>query len=968
MAAVAPEDIHVAPPAELPMQAFEAAGSDALHARYENMSSQMERQSKELQRLMESQRVIEEQQAKALAEDRKAIEERFKSLDAKLAEQAQLVTVVQQQQNHIIKLINIQDKLAEQDRQLRMFFEYQQNFLATLQSPMSTQATVFQELHTNQTRMLQALSSVNMPMPRDMPDFSMSYAIPAALGELPQPAARKAAGPAELDPATKYTNVPERLGGMKPFPYFDADEDAKRLRKAIKGLGTDNRAVISIIGNRTCAQRQQIAQAYKTNYQRDLLGDLKDDTSGNFRALLVGLMQEPAVFDAHQLHGAVKGLGTNDTCLIDVLCTRTNDEIKAIKEAYKKEFSRELEGDVRGDTSGDYQNLLCAVLRCTRDESNTVDLAKAKEDAASLYNAGEGKVGTATQVFITIMTQRNYAQLRAICDAYEKLEDYDLEKSIARETSFNFRKALVTIVAFARSPPACFAERLHTAMYGVGTNSATVTRILVARAEVDLKDIALEYKRQYKSALHMKIRAETSGNYRSLLIELFGDHGFNPEVDAKNLRSAMKGLGNRKSVISKTLAARSGEQRQAIMEAYAGLYKRDMVKDLEGELSGDYKDLVLALLQPLDEFLAREVFRTIKGIGTDDNSLVEILCSRSGFQMRTLKEVYSRVLGRDLASDVRGDTSGDYQRLLLALIYTERDDSEPVNAVTALDEARRLYRAGEDRLGTQTEVFIEVMTRHSLPQTAVIFEQYNKLCDYDIEKSISRETSYDFKRALMAIVLFARDPAQYYAKRLHATMAGAGTQDRNLIRIIVERCEKDLRSINDAFFKLFKQTLETTIKSDTSGWYCKLLLLLLDHARHTNPPAPPVTMAAAAAATVLAADAPPEPPSGKVVPVLTGEADKDKVEAKTKKDRELREAKEKKEQDAKGGKGAASGSKGAPPKHAGITITTGQGSVTLKSDVVEYDYDGDGKADYQVRTPAGRGSTVTLDMGGDTKL
>ena len=47
-------------------------------------------------------------------------------------------------------------------------------------------------------------------------------------------------------------------------------------------------------------------------------------------------MQQPAVFDAHSIHNAIRGLGTNDRALIEVLCTRTNQQIKAIKEAYKK--------------------------------------------------------------------------------------------------------------------------------------------------------------------------------------------------------------------------------------------------------------------------------------------------------------------------------------------------------------------------------------------------------------------------------------------------------------------------------------------------------------------------------------------------------------------------------------------------------------------------------------------------------
>ncbi len=47
-------------------------------------------------------------------------------------------------------------------------------------------------------------------------------------------------------------------------------------------------------------------------------------------------MQTPDVYDAYCLYNAMKGLGTNDTALIEILCTRNNTEIKAIKEAYKK--------------------------------------------------------------------------------------------------------------------------------------------------------------------------------------------------------------------------------------------------------------------------------------------------------------------------------------------------------------------------------------------------------------------------------------------------------------------------------------------------------------------------------------------------------------------------------------------------------------------------------------------------------
>ena len=44
----------------------------------------------------------------------------------------------------------------------------------------------------------------------------------------------------------------------------------------------------------------------------------------DFQHLVLALLDEPAVFDARCLREAMKGLGTDERTLIDILCTRTN--------------------------------------------------------------------------------------------------------------------------------------------------------------------------------------------------------------------------------------------------------------------------------------------------------------------------------------------------------------------------------------------------------------------------------------------------------------------------------------------------------------------------------------------------------------------------------------------------------------------------------------------------------------------
>nr|BAD99420.1 annexin [Ephydatia fluviatilis] len=311
-------------------------------------------------------------------------------------------------------------------------------------------------------------------------------------------------------------------GTVQPAAHFDAEADAAALRKAMKGVGTDEAAIINVIAHRSNAQRQELKLKYKLLHGRDLIEDLHSELSGHFRSAVLALMETKAVYDAHCLRNAMKGLGTDESVLIEILGTRTNQEIKDIVAAYSTVFKRNLEKDVVSETSGNFKRLLVSLCQGARDESLTVDHEKAKREAQELYEAGEKHWGTDESKFNFIIASRSLPQLKATFEEYAKVAKRDIISSIGREMSGDVKRAFQTAAQCAYARPAYFAERLHHSMKGAGTDDDTLVRLVVTRSEIDLAEIKRVFLAAYGKTLTSWIEADVSGDYRKLLVAIVG--------------------------------------------------------------------------------------------------------------------------------------------------------------------------------------------------------------------------------------------------------------------------------------------------------------------------------------------------------------------------------------------------------------------------------------------------------------
>ncbi|KAL9836581.1 annexin A6 isoform 1-T2 [Geothlypis trichas] len=657
-------------------------------------------------------------------------------------------------------------------------------------------------------------------------------------------------------------------GSVKDFQGFDANQDAEALYNAMKGFGSDKEAILDLITSRSNKQRVEICQAYKSLYGKDLIADLKYELTGKFERLIVSLMRPPAYGDAKEIKDAISGVGTDEKCLIEILASRTNQEIHDLVAAYKDAYGRDLEADIVGDTSGHFKKMLVVLLQGAREEDDVVSEDLVEQDAKDLLEAGELKWGTDEAQFIYILGRRSRQHLRLVFDEYLKIAGKPIERSIRGELSGDFEKLMLAVVKCIRSKAEYFAERLYKAMKGLGTRDNTLIRIMVSRSEIDMLDIREVFRTKYEKSLYNMIKEDTSGEYKKALLKLCGGDDdaageffpeaaqvayrmwelsavkvelrgtvqpagdFNDDGDAQVLRKAMKGLGTDEGAIIEVVTKRSNAQRQQIIKAYKAHYGRDLMADLKSELSGSLAKLILGLMLTPAQYDAKQLRKAVEGAGTDESVLIEIMATRNNQEIRAINEAYQEAYHKSLEDDLSSDTSGHFKRILVSLALGNRDEG-PENLTQAHEDAKVVAEtlkladvSSNDSSDSLETRFLSILCTRSYPHLRRVFQEFIKMTNHDVEHAIKKRMSGDVRDAFVAIVRSVKNKPAFFADKLYKSMKGAGTDERTLTRIMISRSEIDLFNIRGEFIDLFDKSLHHMIEKDTSGDYRKALLAL----------------------------------------------------------------------------------------------------------------------------------------------
>ena len=294
------------------------------------------------------------------------------------------------------------------------------------------------------------------------------------------------------------------------------------------------------------------------------------------------------------------------------------------------------------------------------------------------------------------------------------------------------------------------------------------------------------------------------------------------EKDCEELKQGLKIKGD---ILINFILSKTNKERQQIRVAYKVCCGTDLLEDIDKNLSDNFQRTVRALFQRPAEYDAESLYYGMKGLGTDEDVLIEILCTRSNEQLKKIIEEFDKISPEcTLEQWIMSETSGSFRNLLTSLIQCKRSENSIPDESRCYNLALELYKAGEDKIGTNEEIFNKIFTVSSPPEIFSINDHYSTISKYTLREAIESEYSGDAEKALLTILDYILNQSEYYARRVNYAIKGLGTKDRMLIRALVSREEIDIYDIKESYKKLFGNNMEDDIKGDTSGDYSKILV------------------------------------------------------------------------------------------------------------------------------------------------
>jgi len=302
----------------------------------------------------------------------------------------------------------------------------------------------------------------------------------------------------------------------------------------------------------------------------------------------------------------------------------------------------------------------------------------AETDAKVLYKAMKG-FGTDEDKIMNVVGKRSSGQLMQVEKKFRTMYGENLQKWLQNELKGNFED-VVTGRFFG--PRGYQAYCLRKAMAGMGTDEKALVAVICTKDKREMEMVKKAYSTLYERDLIKDLESETSGDFRRIMVSLASAGRDEKPVDeelaktdAAALYEAGEGAwGTDEGTFNRIFAGRSFPQLRATFKAYKRKTGQDMGNVIEKEMSGNLEMAFVTLVRYIQDpitFYSEVLYRSMKGMGTDDTTLIRTVLSRCEIDLGAIKERFEKLHQKTLDKAIKSETGGDYRKIMLMIVMDQ---------------------------------------------------------------------------------------------------------------------------------------------------------------------------------------------------------------------------------------------------------------------------------------------------------
>ena len=297
-----------------------------------------------------------------------------------------------------------------------------------------------------------------------------------------------------------------------------------QFRKALyEKSDIDENIIVDILSTTNNEERQIIRNNYKKIFKCPIQNDINSKITKNnlLHDIALNMFDTPYEYDARELKKALSEKNElNEDILVEIFSTRTKQYLEMVDLAYKNFYEISLKEEIQNTLSKEYANFLFTLMDNERPLEQTISKNQAYEIVEEISKNGIQLYSKDVNMFKKIFVEKSRKDLILISRAYYEIRKKclydDILENIPENQSNNIKEEdkvrnkiirLIKDLIFAVITPAQFlAQKCSIALMKFDINS--LLRILISRADIDIKSIRDYYFKEVKRDIKKDIKNE----------------------------------------------------------------------------------------------------------------------------------------------------------------------------------------------------------------------------------------------------------------------------------------------------------------------------------------------------------------------------------------------------------------------------------------------------------------------------